>query len=91
MIAYARAGVGRPPGAITPDEARQAVYRSSDSHALGDQAAALMELCDKALFAAGPQECDGFELHGLARGLFLALAQVSKEASINEPPARASE
>jgi hypothetical protein len=93
MIAYARAGVGRPPGAITPDEARHAVVQSSNSLELGDRAADLVESCDRALFAAWPQECDALVLLEMARGLFSALGQVStmKETRINGSPARASE
>ncbi len=93
LIAYAKAGVGRPPGAITPDEARQAVVHCSNSQELGDQAAELIEECDQALFAARPQGVDAFALLETARGLFSALGQVSiaEKSPISESPARASE
>jgi hypothetical protein len=93
LIAYARAGMGRPPGAITPDEARQAVVCSSDSPELGDQAAELLERCDQALFAARPHGCDTFALLETARGLFAALGQVSiaRKSGVSESQAHASE
>jgi len=93
LIAYARAGMGRPPGAITPDEARQAVVCSSDSQELGDQAAELLERCDQALFAARPHGCDTLALLETARGLFAALGQVSiaRKSGVSESQARASE
>jgi hypothetical protein len=93
LIAYAKAGVGRPPGAITADEARQAVVRCSESQDLGDLAAELIERCDQALFAARPQGDDALALLETARGLFSALGEVSiaHKSGVSESPVRASE
>ena len=51
LAEYARLGAGRPPGAMTPDEARAAVARASGSTALGERAAVLAARCDRVLFA----------------------------------------
>jgi hypothetical protein len=98
LIEYARVGVGRPPGALTPDEAREVVSGLTRSSALGDRAAELLARCDLALFADRPQLCDTKELLEIARGLFDALGQAPitsegefHQAMISESPGHATE
>jgi hypothetical protein len=74
LIAYARVGAGRPPGAMTPAEAREVVASVAGSESLGEEAANVMELCDLALFAARPLHHHPTRLLESARGLFSALA-----------------
>ncbi len=93
LIEYARVGVGRPPGALTPDEARDIVTLLTRSEALGDRAAELVGRCDLALFAAGMHLCDAKELIDSARELFEALGQVSTaeaKSDLSAPPDRAN-
>ena len=80
-----------PPGALTPDEARDVVAGLTRSQALGDRAALLLGRCDLALFAAGPDLCDAKELIDSARELFEALGQISTaESDLSAPPDRAT-
>lgn len=88
LIEYARLGVGRAPGALTPDEARAAIAGGSGSDELGRGAARLTARCDRILFAEG----DGREAGSLtqeARELFTALGRSGgwrrSLASISEP------
>jgi hypothetical protein len=91
LIEYARVGVGRPPGALTPDEARDVVAGLTRSEALGDRAAELVDRCDLALFADGTDVRDARELIEPARELFEALGHVSTaEADLSAPPDRAN-
>jgi hypothetical protein len=91
LIEYARIGVGRPPGALTPDEARDVLAGLTRSQALGDRAALLLDRCDLALFAAGTDLCDAKVLIESARELFEALGQDSKaESDLSAPPDRAT-
>lgn len=77
LIEYARLAAGRAPGALTPDEAREAVALASGSEALGDRAARLTARCDRILFS-GKGGCGGGEeasLRGDAQALFKALGR----------------
>ncbi|MDR3620730.1 MAG: hypothetical protein P4L85_15365 [Paludisphaera borealis] len=80
LVEYARLSVGRPPGALTPDEARAAITRGSGSDELGRGAARLAARCDRILFAesAGEALGEGGEAASLsrdARDLFTALGR----------------
>ena len=80
LIAYARLGAGRPPGALTPDEARGAVARASGSESLGERAARLTARCDRILFAEageanGEEEEEGGCPRRDAQALFAALGR----------------
>jgi hypothetical protein len=91
LIEYARVGLGRPPGALTPDEARDVIAGLTRSQTLGDRAALLLGRCDLALFAVGTDLCDARELINSARELFEALGQIStSESDLTGPPDRAT-
>ena len=95
LIAYARLGIGRPPGALTPSEARSVVHELTRSDDLGSQAAALVARCDGCLFSQRQTGHDAEQLVATARQLFRALGRASvsrtPETPISESPARASE
>jgi len=78
LIAYARIGTGRPPGALTPEEAERVVRRQTRSETLAAEAAALVRRCDRELFSSRPAkaEYDVVQLGSDARELFLALGRV---------------
>ena len=94
LIAYARLGIGRPPGALTPAEARSVVHTLTRSEDLASQAAALVARCDGCLFSERRTDHDAEQLVASARELFRALGRVSvsrtPEVSISESPARAN-
>jgi BatD DUF11 like domain len=91
LIEYARVGVRRPAGALTPDEARDVVAGLTRSQAMGDRAAVVLGRCDLALFAADTDLCDAKELIESARELFEALGQVSTaELDFSAQPDRAT-
>lgn len=80
LVEFARLSVGRPPGALTPDEARAAIARASGSDELGRNAARLAARCDRILFAenVGETPGEGGEAASLsrdARDLFTALGR----------------
>jgi hypothetical protein len=91
LITYARIGAGRPPGALTPSEARAVVTHLTGSAELGGLAAALVEQCDRVLFSECPaaDAAPGNEISRLARNLFEALGQsaAARSARLSEPPA----
>jgi hypothetical protein len=91
LIAYARIGAGRPPGALTPTDARSIVTHLTGSAEFGTQAAALVDRCDRVLFAQCPSVdgAPGREISRLARNLFEALgrAPAARGARFSEPPA----
>jgi len=95
LVAYARLGAGRPPGALTPSEARSVVLELTRSDDLGSQAAALVGRCDGCLFSERQTGPDAEQLVANARELFRALGRASvsraPETPISESPARASE
>ena len=95
LIAYARLGIGRPPGALTPSEARSVVHELTRSDDLGSQAAALVARCDGWLFSQRQTDHDAEQLVANARELFRALGRASvsrpPETPISEPQTRASE
>jgi hypothetical protein len=76
MIRYLEIGIVRPPGALTPDEAREGVIRLTGREELGRAAGELTTRCDQLLygeFDAGPFDRKVLEQ---ARGLFTALGRV---------------
>jgi hypothetical protein len=78
LVRYLELGLGRPPGALTPDEANQGVALCTGSDALGAQAGRLATRCDLMLYREGPPrpEMDLDRLREDARGLFSALGRV---------------
>ncbi len=78
LIQYLQIGIGRPAGALTPDEARQGVSECSGSDELGDRAARIAARCDGVLYrdAPAPAEDDPGRLRDDARGLFADLGRV---------------
>jgi hypothetical protein len=75
LIRYLRLGIGRPPGALTPDEAREGVARCSGSDELGAQAARVAASCDGLLYCDAPTPPeDPRRLREDARDLFSRLA-----------------
>jgi len=78
LVEYARLGAGRPPGALTPEEARATIATASGSDELGDRAAETAARCDEILFAArhaGGASGEGGRLAIDARELFEALGR----------------
>jgi hypothetical protein len=80
LIRYLELGIGRPPGALTPDEVRQGIVVCTGSELLGAQAARLAARYEGILYrtAAPPAESedDPDPLLNDARGLFGALGRV---------------
>lgn len=96
LIDYARYGTGRPPGALTPSEARSAIDEITGSKDLGNQAETLVARCDGCLFSKRPPgHHDVSRLVTSARELFQALGRVSAartpQTPISEWPAHESE
>jgi hypothetical protein len=71
LIHYLQLANGRPPGALTPDEAREGVARCTGSDELADRAAQIAARCDSLLYrdAPGPPE-DPDRFREDARDLF---------------------
>ena len=69
LIAYARLGIGRPPGALTPAEARSVVHTLTRSEDLASQAAALVARCDGCLFSERRTDHDAEQLVASPRTL----------------------
>jgi hypothetical protein len=77
LSTYMKIGLGRPMGALTPDEAQEGVVRLTGSVELGDQAGRLTMRCDTILYGETTREAeDGRELLDDARRLFDALGRV---------------
>jgi hypothetical protein len=75
MVRYLELGIGRPAGALTPDEAQQGVATITDSAELGRQAAGLTARCDLALYRGKDGEPRARELLVSARALFHELGR----------------
>jgi hypothetical protein len=95
LVQYLQLRTGRPPGALTPDEAREAVSRCAGSDELGALAARLAARCDGVLYRDAPAPLDGdrHQLMDEARGLFSALGQVestTRRRGASAPPWRAN-
>ena len=77
LIQYLQVGIGRPPGALTPDEAREGVSQLTDSDDLGKQAGRVTARCDLVQYGHDHAAAkDARELLKDARGLFRALGRV---------------
>jgi hypothetical protein len=75
LICYLEIGVGRPPGALTPDEAREGVARLTGSQQLGSAASELATRCDLVLYGEANGAPGSGDLVEKARGLFAALGR----------------
>ncbi len=77
LIRYLEIGLGRPPGALTPEEAQLGVADCTGSDELGIRAGQLADRCDGMLYrdAPGPPEDDPRRLRDDARGLYAALGR----------------
>jgi hypothetical protein len=78
LIRYLELGIGRPAGALTPDEALEGVTGLTDSEELGRLAAGLAARCDLALYRGRAGEPDAPEILASARVLFQALGRVKR-------------
>jgi hypothetical protein len=76
MIRYLELGTGRPPGALTPDEARDSLINLTGRVDLGEQAGQLTARCDVALYAGAPAARHAAELQESARRLFETLGRL---------------
>jgi hypothetical protein len=87
LTRYLELGAGRPPGALTPIEARQGVAAVTGSDDLGGQAERLAAHCDLALYGERNGESSASDLLESARQLFQALGQVkiSRQRGLEEP------
>lgn len=54
LIGYLQLGIGRPPGALTPDEAGEGVARCTSSEETGAEAARIAARCDGVLYRETP-------------------------------------
>ena len=77
LIRYLELAIDRPPGAITPAEARQAITCCTNSETLGNQAEQLVTMCDAFRFRLESKllESDVQSMIGIARTLFRKLSQ----------------
>jgi hypothetical protein len=92
LLEYARIGIGRPAGALTPVEAGIIIQQVTRSTGLAEQANALAEHCDRVLFSQRPAG-DANSLKEEARDLFTALGQaerVSESPGLSESTSRTS-
>ncbi len=76
LIRYLAIGIGRPKGALTPDEARGGVAQLTGSDQLAADAGRLAARCDEVLYREIPGEPSPHDVWGEARGFFYALGQV---------------
>ncbi len=54
LIRYLQLGMGRPPGALTPDEAREGIAHCTGSEEIGVQSARIVARCDGLLYRDAP-------------------------------------
>jgi hypothetical protein len=87
LIRYLQIGIGRPSGALTPEEARRGVSECTASDDLGHQAAAIAARCDAMLYrdAPAPPEDDPGQLRDDARGLFATLGRLKTSRRPTQP------
>ncbi len=87
LTRYLELGAGRPPGALTPIEARQGVVAVTGSDDLGSQAERLAADCDLALYGERNGDPTASDLLESARQLFQALGRVklSRERGPEQP------
>jgi hypothetical protein len=84
LIHYLQLGIGRPSGALTPDEALHGVARLTNSEELARQAARLTARCDRAMYRVGNGEPETTGLLASGGELFRALGR----AKSSRRPAR---
>ncbi len=87
LTRYLELGAGRPPGALTPIEARQGVVAVTGSDGLGSQAERLATECDLALYGERNGNPTASDLLESARQLFQALGRVklSRQRGLEQP------
>ena len=87
LTRYLELGSGRPPGALTPIEARQGVVEITGSDELGGQVEQLAAHCDRALYGERYGEPNALELLNSARQLFhtLGLVKSSYRRRLEQP------
>jgi hypothetical protein len=76
LTTYLGIGIARPPGALTPDEAKDGVVRLTGCEDLGSTASELTTECDRVLYGEANGQTDDRDLLDKARGLFTALGRV---------------
>jgi hypothetical protein len=76
LVRYLELGADRPPGALTPDEARQGVRQVSQSDDLATKSARLAAFCDRVLYGDAQENSRTREIVEEARALFEALGKV---------------
>ena len=84
LVHYLEIGLGRPAGALTPDEAWQGVAGLTGSHNLARQAGRLAARCDRVLYGDQAAEEWVRQLRENARLLFEALGRI--RTSHTRPP-----
>ncbi len=76
LVEYLRVAEGRPPGAITPEEARAGVERARSLPALGDEAARIVRRCEGMLYRDEPDpHKDSNRLREEGRSFFVRLGR----------------
>ncbi len=87
LTRYLELGAGRPPGALTPIEARQGVAAVTGSEILGIAAERLAAHCDLALYRERNGDPSASDLRESARQLFQALGRVklSRQHGLERP------
>jgi hypothetical protein len=76
LVRYLELAAGRPPGALTPEEARHGVSQVSQSDDLGAKAGRLTACCDQVLYGEVQRESLTPAILKEARALFEALGKV---------------
>jgi hypothetical protein len=80
MIRYLELGMGRPPGALTPDEASESIAHLTGSDDLAEHARQLTAWCDVAMYRNVGALPSSSELLKCAQRLFAALSRVKTPA-----------
>jgi hypothetical protein len=79
LIAYLERTLGRPPGALTPSDARAEIARAAGSNALAERGAALVAQCDAAQFDPAGRQAGGLLWEGV--GFFETLERGKIESA----------
>jgi len=90
LTRYLELGTARPPGALTPIEARQGVVAVTGCDDLGRQAELLAADCDLALYGERNGEPSAADLLVSARRLFQALGRVKVPTTARREPHQSS-
>jgi hypothetical protein len=78
LITHAQIGAGRPPGALTANEARAVAWQLTRSQRVAEQAALIVEQCDQVLFSEQAPERGSGPLLDDARALYQALERPAR-------------